>query len=93
MKAGLIPIGEAIRQLGVDRRTLWNWERAGKLRPRRDFRGWRFYDREDVLKLKASIDARRIVSEIDASVLHLRKTARSIGKTYRTLRGKSVKPS
>ena len=50
--AGLVTVGDAARVLGVDRSTLYRWEHRGIVRPLRDYRGWRFYRREDVDRLR-----------------------------------------
>jgi molybdate transport system regulatory protein len=34
-------------------KTLYNWEKAGRVTPRRDGRGWRWYSEEDLRALRA----------------------------------------
>lgn len=51
MTQDLIPIGQAIRELCIDRMTAYRWEKAKKLVPLKDGRGYRFYRREDVAKV------------------------------------------
>jgi molybdopterin-binding protein len=47
----MIPIGEAARAIGVSQDTLRRWDRAGKLRTRRDQRGRRLVSSTDVERL------------------------------------------
>jgi len=48
----LVTVGEAAQQLGVDPTTLRRWEKRGRVRPLRDYRGWRFYRPEDIERLR-----------------------------------------
>ena len=49
----LVKIGEASKILGVSIDTLRRWEKAGKVGlAKRDWRGWRVYDKNDFKKLK-----------------------------------------
>ena len=50
-----LKIGEVIRTLGVDRKTLWSWAKKGKLECQKDWRGARFYRSDEVDKLKKSM--------------------------------------
>ncbi len=47
----MVPIGEAARAIGVSQDTLRRWDRAGKLRTRRDERGRRLVSSADVTRL------------------------------------------
>jgi molybdopterin-binding protein len=47
----MVPIGEAARAIGVSQDTLRRWDRAGKLRTRRDSRGRRLVSSTDVERL------------------------------------------
>jgi molybdopterin-binding protein len=47
----MVPIGEAARAIGVSQDTLRRWDRAGKLRTRRDERGRRLVSSADVERL------------------------------------------
>ncbi len=50
---GRLTITEVAEQLGVSVKTLLRWEKAGKIRKaRRDWRGWRVYEMEDINELK-----------------------------------------
>lgn len=47
-------ITEVAEKVGVTPKTLLRWEKAGKTpRPKRDWRGWRVYEQEDVSQLVA----------------------------------------
>ena len=44
-----LTITEVAEMLGVSPKTLARWEKIGKIRkPKRDWRGWRVYNQEDV---------------------------------------------
>ena len=46
-------ITEVAEELGVSSKTLVRWEKLGKIkRPKRDWRGWRVYDEEDIVLIK-----------------------------------------
>ena len=48
-KNGRLTITEVAKSIGVTPRTIMRWEKAGKIKKsKRDWRGWRFYLREDV---------------------------------------------
>jgi DNA-binding transcriptional MerR regulator len=50
-------IAEAAESVGVSRRTIVRWEAAGKVaKAKRDYKGWRVYDHDDVEKLIAFHD-------------------------------------
>jgi DNA-binding transcriptional MerR regulator len=47
-------ITDVAERIGVTPKTIVRWEKAGKVtRPKRDWRGWRIYDKTDLKKLKA----------------------------------------
>ena len=53
MANGRLTITDIAVRLGVTAKTIIRWEKAGKVsRPKRDWRGWRIYDKEDLKKLK-----------------------------------------
>jgi len=55
-----LTITEAARLVGVSPKTLLRWEKAGKTpRPKRDWRGWRVYEEEDLAQLQAFHDELR----------------------------------
>ena len=46
-------ITEVAEKLGVSSKTLARWEKVGKIpKPKRDWRGWRVYNEEDVDQIK-----------------------------------------
>lgn len=46
-------ITDVANRLGVTTKTIIRWEKSGKVKPaRRDWRGWRFYDKTEFKKLK-----------------------------------------
>ncbi len=46
-------ITEAADIIGVTAKTIMRWEQAGKVeKAKRDWRGWRFYTKEDMENLK-----------------------------------------
>lgn len=50
---GRLTITDVARALGVTPRTIMRWEKAGKIKKcKRDWRGWRFYVKEDVEDIK-----------------------------------------
>ncbi len=54
---GRMTISEVARRVGVTPKTLLRWEKAGKTpKPKRDWRGWRAYEQEDLSKLLAFHD-------------------------------------
>jgi excisionase family DNA binding protein len=55
--AEYLTVGQAAGELGVSRGTLRNWDRAGKLKPRRHpLNGYRLYRRADLEKLLARVN-------------------------------------
>jgi excisionase family DNA binding protein len=52
-----LSIAEAASLLGVSVSTLRNWDRRGKLTPRRHpINGYRMYDRAEIVRLKEQIE-------------------------------------
>jgi DNA-binding transcriptional MerR regulator len=50
---GRMTITEAAKKIGVSTKTLLRWEKAGKTpKPKRDWRGWRVYEEEDLNELE-----------------------------------------
>jgi DNA-binding transcriptional MerR regulator len=46
-------ITDIAERLGVTSKTIVRWEKAKKVtRPKRDWRGWRVYDKSDLKRLK-----------------------------------------
>ncbi len=52
MKNGKLTITEAAEMVGVTPKTIMRWEATGKVKKaKRDWRGWRFYDSDDIEEL------------------------------------------
>ncbi|MFH1359759.1 MAG: MerR family transcriptional regulator [Candidatus Omnitrophota bacterium] len=48
-----LTITEVASLVGVSAKTIARWEKVGKVRrPKRDWRGWRVYDENDVTHIK-----------------------------------------
>lgn len=46
-------ITDVAERIGVTPKTIARWEKAGKVNvPKRDWRGWRVYDKNDLKELK-----------------------------------------
>jgi len=46
-------ITDVAERIGVTSKTIIRWEKSGKIsRSKRDWRGWRVYDKSDFLKVK-----------------------------------------
>ncbi len=53
MNDGRMSITDVAERIGVTPKTIVRWEKAGKVnRPKRDWRGWRIYDKTDLKRLK-----------------------------------------
>lgn len=53
MGNGRMTITDVAERIGVTQKTIVRWERAGKVRTaKRDWRGWRVYDKDDLKELK-----------------------------------------
>jgi DNA-binding transcriptional MerR regulator len=47
-------ITDVAERIGVTPKTIARWEKSGKVnRPKRDWRGWRVYDKQDLKLLKS----------------------------------------
>ena len=54
MNDGRMTITDVAGRIGVTPKTIVRWEKSGKVtRPKRDWRGWRVYDKLDLKKLKS----------------------------------------
>jgi len=50
---GRMTITEIAKILGVTPKTITRWEKTGKVRKsRRDWRGWRVYEKDDLVNIK-----------------------------------------
>jgi DNA-binding transcriptional MerR regulator len=53
MANGRMTITEVAKILGVTPKTITRWEKTGKVKKsRRDWRGWRVYEEDDLLHIK-----------------------------------------
>ncbi len=53
MDDGRMSITDVAERIGVTSKTIIRWEKAKKVNPaRRDWRGWRMYDKNDLKALK-----------------------------------------
>ena len=53
MNNGRMTITDVAGRIGVTAKTIMRWEKAGKVnRPKRDWRGWRVYNKSDLIRLK-----------------------------------------
>ncbi len=53
MSNGRMTITDIAERLGVTTKTIIRWEKSGKIgHAKRDWRGWRFYEKDDLKKLK-----------------------------------------
>ncbi len=53
MSNGRMTITDVAGRLGVTTKTIMRWEKSGKVvRAKRDWRGWRIYEKDDFKKLK-----------------------------------------
>ena len=53
MTNGRMTITDIAERIGVSTKTIMRWEKSGKVnRAKRDWRGWRVYDKEDFRRIK-----------------------------------------
>ncbi len=53
MNDSRMTITDVAERIGVTTKTIVRWEKAGKInRPKRDWRGWRVYDKQDLKKMR-----------------------------------------
>ena len=53
MNDGRMTITDVAERIGVTPKTIVRWEKAGKINSsKRDWRGWRVYDKNDLKRLK-----------------------------------------
>ena len=53
-----LTITEVAKKIGVTPKTIVRWEKAGKIRkPKRDWKGWRVYDEEDIASIERIVSA------------------------------------
>ena len=53
MNNGRMTITDVAQKIRVTPKTIIRWEKSGKVsRPKRDWRGWRVYDKNDLKRLR-----------------------------------------
>ena len=73
---GRLTITDVAEQLGVTPRTIMRWEKAGKIKKsKRDWRGWRFYLREDLEDIRKFYESSYEYLEGGKPIMELAKTA------------------
>ncbi len=73
---GRLTITEVAKYIGVTPRTIMRWEKTGKIRrSRRDWRGWRFYLKEDMEDIRKFYESSYEYNEGGNTVMNLTKTA------------------
>ncbi len=65
MANGKLTITDIASRIGVTTKTIIRWEKAGKVTlAKRDWRGWRIYDKEDLKRLKEFKESTFYVEEV-----------------------------
>lgn len=53
-----LTITDVAEMIGISSKTIMRWEKTGRIRkPKRDWRGWRVYDQQDVEIIRSFHDA------------------------------------
>lgn len=53
-----LTITDVAQMIGISSKTIMRWEKTGRIRkPKRDWRGWRVYDDQDVASIRNFHDA------------------------------------
>ncbi len=69
-----LTITEVAKSVGVTTRTIMRWEKAGKIKkPKRDWRGWRFYHKGDVEEIRKFFESSYEYGENNKTALDLVK--------------------
>lgn len=64
MNDARMSITDVAARIGVTPKTIVRWERSGKVNPaKRDWRGWRVYDKNDLRALKSFKDTITYIEE------------------------------
>lgn len=70
-----LTITEVAKYVGVTPRTIMRWEKSGKIRKsRRDWRGWRFYIKDDVEDIRKFYESSYEYDQIGRTIMDLSKT-------------------
>jgi len=71
---GRLTITEVAKYVGVTPRTIMRWEKGGKIkRSRRDWRGWRFYLKDDVEDIRKFYESSYEYNEGDKVIMDIAK--------------------
>ena len=71
---GRLTITEVAKYVGVTPRTIMRWEKGGKIkRSRRDWRGWRFYLKDDVEDIRKFYESSYEYNEGDKVIMNIAK--------------------
>ena len=71
---GRLTITDVAKTVGVTPRTIMRWEKAGKIRkPKRDWRGWRFYYKEDLEEIKQFFETSYEYDEENGAMVNISK--------------------
>ena len=55
---GRLSISDVAERIGVTAKTIVRWEKSGKIKkPKRDWKGWRFYSEDDVADIERFVGA------------------------------------
>lgn len=74
-----LTITEVANSVGVTPRTIMRWEKSGKIKkPKRDWRGWRFYYKEDLAQIKQFYQTSYEYDEANGTMMSLSKVASAI---------------
>lgn len=69
-----LSITEVAKSVGVTPRTIMRWEKAGKIkRSKRDWRGWRFYQKEDLEEIRRFFESSYDYNELESSLTSMAK--------------------
>lgn len=80
-----LTITEVADSVGVTPRTIMRWEKAGKIKkPKRDWRGWRFYHEEDVEEIKKFFESCYEINGNGKTLTEIAKSALIIAITVAT---------
>ena len=71
---GRLTITNVAKTLGVTPRTIMRWEKAGKIRKsKRDWRGWRFYSKEDMEEIRTFLESAYEFNGFEKSAINTAK--------------------
>ncbi|MFC1632430.1 polysaccharide biosynthesis/export family protein [Candidatus Omnitrophota bacterium] len=71
---GRLTITDVAKIVGVTPRTIMRWEKSGKVKkPKRDWRGWRFYIKEDVAEIKQFFETSYEYNEEEGTMVSITK--------------------